>query len=214
VSANERHALKSIQSRGLAHDIHGTTLSSLLRKRLIEHHAGDVRITAAGVDVVGALPAVKGDPQAAAVLGLVHHRRRDLLRRRRERPGRAGQGRDRLQRRRVRRHRRDRRPDRDARERQGQPAREGGVTVARLDDPEWLREQMAELAGDAEDNVKEDRAEAAECRDPDRAEMLCARADTAEHYGARLRQILAGKTHDEAFADAVREGQRAMRRRR
>jgi len=60
LTETERAALKSIQARGYSTDIHGNTLKSLRAKGLIEHDgSADYRITKAGVDVVGALPAVK-----------------------------------------------------------------------------------------------------------------------------------------------------------
>ena len=63
----------------------------------------------------------------------------------------------------------------------------------------WLREQIAQLAKDAESNAKEDASNAKE-DSPSERDTHEARAATARHYATELRRILRGLTWEEDFA--------------
>lgn len=83
----------------------------------------------------------------------------------------------------------------------------------RLSDLTWYRDQLKELIIDATDNATEDRQEA-EDASRDRADVLCARADTAEHYAKVAQRILDGKTFVEDLVASVKNSTKPRRHHR
>ena len=75
----------------------------------------------------------------------------------------------------------------------------------RVANPVWLREQIAKLVADCEENITEDQARADKERDDDRRARYAASVDCHRHWKRQLERILIGKTVIEDLADTLIE---------
>ena len=73
----------------------------------------------------------------------------------------------------------------------------------RVTNPVWLRQQIAVLIADCDDNILEDQALAVKERDDGRRARYEASVDCHRHWKRQLERILTGKTSTEDIADTL-----------
>lgn len=85
------------------------------------------------------------------------------------------------------------------------PSTKNQTPAQRVANPVWLREQIAQIVAECDENIEEDRALAAKERDEERRARYEASIDCHRHWKKQLQRILAGKTSNEGLADTLRE---------